>query len=59
MKPAVRFGCSPPLSFWRQWLSLSLIPAAVLTVAGANPTDWSSFRGPGGMGVSTAAQLPV
>lgn len=59
MKPAVHLGCFPPLFSWRRWLSLSLIPAAVLTVAGANPTDWSSFRGPGGMGVSSATQLPV
>lgn len=42
----------------RTWAVVSLLLAAALSVRAAGPVDWPQFRGPGGLGVADAAQLP-
>ena len=59
MKPIVRFEI--PLAYQTCCVGLALFFASVLPLSlakGADP-DWAGFRGPSGMGISTAKGLPV
>lgn len=45
---------------FRFWMVSAVVPLlCVSVVAAANPTDWSQFRGPGGLGVSSDKGLPI